>query len=516
MGDPRGTQAGPYPFEGLSPILRHSIPVVATVLVFTGARATGFIDDGGLFLLLSLTVLASAWFAGTGSALLVTVLGAVIGAVVSERTVTPAVEMHLAVFVVQGTLLTALVAELRRSWRAAERQANVASAALKEAEAAGRTKDEFLATISHELRTPLNAVLGWVYLIRTGKLDAGTQARGFESIERNVRMQAQLTSDLLDISKSLTGKLRVESEPVSLRDTVGEAVLQVSPAALAKDLRLNIEKPDGPVVVRGDANRLRQVVWHLMANAIKFTPRGGVIDVTLEANSHARLTVRDTGPGIKPEFLPRIFDRFTQADPSPTRLEGGLGVGLSLVRELVERHGGEISARNNDAAPGAQFTIRLPLHAHDQQSRVTVPPPAFAVASPSLTGVRVLLLDRDRDARELFSVALGQRGAAVRVVDSVDEALEILESWRPDVLVSDATSPERDTYHIVGKVHSLESDRGGRIPALALTAFARSDEQTRQLLSDAHRNLPKPVEPAILTAEIARVAGRERRRQARH
>jgi signal transduction histidine kinase len=509
-------ETGPFPFARLSPLLRQSIPIAVTFLVFAAGRSTTVIDDGGLFLLLSLTVLASAWFAGTGSALAVTVIGAVTGAMVAEGFTSTAVQMHLAVFVVQGVLLTALVAELRRSWRAAERQANVASAALKEAEAAGRMKDEFLATISHELRTPLNAVLGWVYLIRSGKLDPLTTARGFESIERNVRIQAQLTSDLLDVSKSLTGKMRVESEPVSLKDAILEAVSQVSSAAAAKDVELHIERPDSPVVVRGDANRLRQVVWHLLANAIKFTPRGGTIELTLRADDAACVTVRDTGPGIDPEFLPRIFDRFTQADGSPTRLAGGLGVGLSLVRELVERHGGDIAARNNADGPGAEFTIRLPLHVGDQRSP-GLPPPAVTptAASPPLTGIRVLLLDRDRDARELFSVVLRQHGAAVRVAAAVDEALEVLESWRPDVLVTDATSAERDTYLIVGKVHSLESERGGRIPALALTSFARNDAQTWRLLSDAHRDLPKPVEPAVLTAEVARVAGRERRRAQR-
>ena len=515
--NPRTNAAsGPFPFPALPPFARYALPVFITLLVFFAADSTQVIDDGGLFLLLSLTVLATAWFAGTVTALIVTVLGAVIGAVVGERLGSAAVQMHLAVFVVQGLLLTALVAELRRSWRAAERQANLANAALEEAEAAGRTKDEFLATISHELRTPLNAVLGWVYLIRTGKLDPTTAARGFEAIDRNVRMQAQLTSDLLDISKSLTGSLRLESGPVSLDNAIAEAVAQVAPAASAKDVQLNVLGAASPLVVRGDPNRLRQVVWHLLANAIKFTPRGGSIDLEVETDQHATITVRDTGPGIDPAFLPRIFDRFTQADGSPTRLSGGLGVGLSLVRELVERHGGEISARNNVGRPGAQFTVRLPLHREDQQEAASRPLAATAtVASPPLTGVRVLMLDRDRDARELFSVVLRQRGAAVRVVASVDDALEILESWRPDVLVSDAVSPERDGYLIVGKVRSLESDRGGRIPALALTSFARNDQQTRQLLSDVHRDLPKPVEPAVLTAEVARLAGRERRRAQR-
>jgi signal transduction histidine kinase len=330
-------------------ILRRTLP--GTVL-----------DEGGFFLLLSILVLGSAWFAGTGAAVAVTVLGAIFGWVSARPALTAAVHTHLALFVLQGLLLTALVAELRRSRRSAERDARLAHAARLEGEAANRLKDEFLATISHELRTPLNAVLGWVHLIRTGKLDGATAQRGFESIDRNVRLQAQLTSDLLDISKALTGKLRIESRPVSLRAIVQEAVASVSAAAEAKDVRVNLTSPEAIVVVRGDADRLRQVVWHLLANGIKFTAHGGAIQVSIDANDAAYLTVRDNGPGIDPEFLPRIFDRFTQADASPTRAAGGLGVGLSLVREIVERHAGEIHARNEAGGRGAVFTIRLPLH----------------------------------------------------------------------------------------------------------------------------------------------------------
>jgi CheY-like chemotaxis protein len=290
---------------------------------------------------------------------------------------------------------------------------------------------------------------------------------------------------------------------------------QIASAATAKDVRLNVRQSDQPIVVRGDANRLRQVVWHLLANAIKFTPRGGEIEVIVESNELACVTVRDSGPGIDVEFLPRIFDRFTQADSSPTRLAGGLGVGLSLVRELVERHGGEIKATNSEEG-GAIFTIRLPFHQQDQQEHAVQPAPAVpTVTSPPLNGVRVLLFDRDQDARDLLSVVLEERGAAVSVAGSVQEALELLESWRPDVLVSDAGSPERDAYALVGKVQSLEADRGGRIPALALTTMSRTDDDMRRMLLDVQRELPKPVEPAILTAEIARLAGRERRRARR-
>jgi signal transduction histidine kinase len=508
--DARGTAE--YPFPSVPVPVRHLLAVVLVAIVFLAYRGPAtVIDEGSLFLLLSIVVLGTAWFAGTGGALGVTVLGAVIGSLHAGPAANRAVEMHLALFIGHGVLLTALVAELRRALQQAEHEAGVAQAARLESEAASRMKDEFLGTVSHELRTPLNAVLGWVHLIRTGKLDDATEARGFESIERNVRLQAQLTADLLDVSKALTGRLRVELRPVSLPAVVSEAVAQVTTAATAKDVTVRLTNADHGVVVRGDPNRLRQVIWHLLANAIKFTPRGGFIDVKVESNDHACICVRDSGPGIAADFLPRIFDRFTQADSSPTRAAGGLGVGLSLVRELVERHGGEIAAVNANGG-GAMFTIKLPLHRADQMAPALGPAPAVpTVSSPPLNGVRVLLLDRDADARELFSVALRQRGACVQVAVSIEQALEMLESWRPDVLVSDALSPERDMYSLVGKVHSLETDRGGRIPAVALTSMSRTDATMRRLLADVKRDLPKPVEPAILTAEIARLAGRERR-----
>ena len=507
--------SGPYPFPAVARPARHFVALTAVVIVILAHRMAGsVVDEGGLFLLLSIAVLGSAWFAGTGSALSVTVLGAVLGSMVAGRSESPAVQTHLALFVGQGLLLTGLVAELRRVRHSAEREAKLANAARAESEAAGRMKDEFLGTISHELRTPLNAVLGWLHLIKTGKLDEATRTRGFESIERNVRLQAQLTGDLLDVSKALTGRLSLDVRSVSLKTVLAEAVSQVTGAATAKEVRLDVVTGPGPLVVRGDANRLRQAVWHLLANAIKFTPRGGCINVALESNEQACLTVRDTGPGIDPAFLPRIFERFTQADSSPTRASGGLGVGLSLVRELVERHGGEILVANNEHG-GALFTIRLPLHQADQDATTPRALPLPAESSAPLHGVRVLLLDRNRDARELLSVVLQQRGASVCLASSVDEALEMLESWRPDVLVKDTGPADGDGYSLVGKVQSLETERGGRIPALALTSLAGTDEGMRRMLSEVKRDLPKPVEPAVLTAEIARLTGRERRRAQR-
>jgi signal transduction histidine kinase len=505
-----------YPFPAIPLAVRHVIAIAVVVIIFLAARSAGSIlDEGSVYLLLSIVVMGSAWFAGTGSALSVTVVGAVLGSFADAGGRAGSVEAHLALFIVAGLALTALVAELRRARRDAEREAGTALEARSQIEAASRMKDEFLGTISHELRTPLNAVIGWLHLIRTGKLDAATERRGFESIERNVRLQAQLTGELLDVSKALTGRLTLDVRPVSLKTIIQEAVAQVATAASAKDVLLTISAADDPVVIRGDANRLRQAVWHLLANAIKFTPAQGHIDVGLESSDNAVITVSDSGPGIAPEFLPQIFDRFTQADSSPTRTSGGLGIGLSLARDLIERHGGDIKATSQTDG-GAVFTIRLPLHAGDQHDRPPGPTAAVpSVSSPPLDGVRVLLLDRDKDARELLSVVLEQRGASVCVAASVDDALEMLESWRPDVLVSDALSPDHDSYALVGKIRALESDRGGRIPALALTSMTRTEETMRRLISDVKRDLPKPVEPAILTAEIARLTGRERRRAPR-
>ena len=514
--------ADAYPFRTLPAPLRFGIALASVAIVFLIDRSAGIaFDDGSHFLLLGMAVLASAWFAGTGPALAATVLGATLGALLSFKSGVSdaAVATHLALFVVQGLLLTAVVYELRAARRSAEREAMAAQDARREGEAANRMKDEFLATVSHELRTPLNAVLGWVHLLRTGKLDAPTSSRGLESIERNIRLQAQLTADLLDVSKALTGKLHVESRPTPLIDAVKEAIAAVAPAARAKGVEVEGSWPDVPVVVLGDMNRLRQVVVHLLGNAIKFTPRGGAVDVTVGVTgTEAWFTVQDSGTGIDPHFLPRIFGRFTQADPSPTRDAGGLGVGLALVRELVELHGGEIEARNRPDGGGAVFTARFPLQPADTLTAREVQPrpiQGVAVASPPLDGVRVLMLDQNKDACDLVSAVLEQRGATVHTVTSVAEALESLEAWRPDVLISDSTTPDHDSYALVGRVQSLDAERGGRIPALALTAAARTDERLARLLAAVHSDIPKPIEPALLTAEVARLTGRERRRAQR-
>ena len=509
--------ADAFPFRPLPPPLRYAIALAAVGLVYLVSHSLdALIDEGSQFLLLGTAVIASAWFAGTGPALTATVIGAVLGAWDASATIedSRAVQTHLALFVVQGLLLTGLVSELRSARRIAEERARLAQDARHDIETASRMKDEFLATISHELRTPLNAVLGWLNLLRTGKLDPTTATRGLESIDRNVRLQAQLTTDLLDVSKALTGKLRLDSRCVSVVDAAREAASAVVSPAQAKGVMVKTQFPEDGVSILGDPNRLRQIIWQLLANAIKFTPRGGTVVLNVRTSRDSViLTVCDSGPGIAPQFLPHIFDRFTQEDASPTRSAGGLGVGLALVRELVELHGGEIQARNRDDHTGAIFTATFPLQPGESTSvAASVGLRDALISSPPLDGLRVLVVDRDQEGRELVRTVLQQRGATVRTAENVADALEALEAWRPDALITDSASPERDSYTLIGKVQWLEADRGGRIPAAALTAYARTDERVRQMLDAVHSDLPKPVEPVRLAAEIARLTGRERRR----
>jgi len=516
----RGTPDA-YPFPTFPGPLRFAIALAAVAIVFIVDHLSGWpVDEPAKFILLGIAVMASAWFAGTGPALAATVLGSVLGAFEAGTFALDGdVAMHLAMFVIQGVMLTGVVSELRAARRTAEQQALVAQAARREGDAANRMKDQFLATVSHELRTPLNAVLGWIHLLRTGKLDRDTSTRGLEAIERNARLQAQLTGDLLDVSRAFTGQLHLDTRPTTLNEAAQQAVAAAEPAARAKGVEVQTSLPDTSIVVLGDPTRLRQIAWQLLSNGIKFSPREGTVRLAVESRrGEALLTVRDSGPGIDPAFLPRVFDRFTQQDSSSTRTFGGLGVGLALIRELVTLHGGEIDAKNRTDTPGAVFTVRLPLQAPELLPRV--PADEAPVAAPhtqqaALEGLRVLVLDQDLDGRELLRTLLGQRGANVQTVGSVAEALEWLERWRPDVLISDAASPAHDSYALVGKVQALDSERGGRIPALALTNFGRSDTRLGQLIAEVQRDVPKPIEPSVLTAEIARVAGRERRPAAR-
>jgi PAS domain S-box-containing protein len=386
---------------------------------------------------------------------------------------------------------------------------------LNDAEAASRAKDQFLATLSHELRTPLNAVVGWAHMLRSGKLDPAGTERAIETIDRNARAQSQLISDILDISRIVSGKLRLNVRPVDLTPVVEAALDTVRPSAEAKGIRLQaiLDPAAGPV--SGDADRLQQVIWNLLANAIKFTPREGRVQVRLSRiNSHVEVRVEDTGVGIGSEFLPHVFELFRQRDSSPSRQHGGLGLGLALVKHLVELHGGSVECASPGEGLGAVFSIRLPLMIMAAREDAGVHPTADSGAAmppaPSLEGVSVLVVDDDPDARQLITMLLGERGAKVIAVASAGEALKALETNRPDVLLSDIEMPEQDGYALIRSIRALPADRGGRIPAAALTAYARTEDRMQALLAGFHLHTPKPVDPAELAAVVASLAGRTR------
>jgi PAS domain S-box-containing protein len=388
-----------------------------------------------------------------------------------------------------------------------------------EAETANRAKDEFLATVSHELRTPLNAILGWARMLRTSKLPEATVARALETIERNSKAQAQLIDDLLDVSRIISGRLRLDVRSLDLVSLIEAATDSVRPAAVAKGIQLQMLLDPSAGPVSGDPNRLQQVVWNLLSNAIKFTPKDGRVQVRLERiNSHIEITVSDTGVGIASDFLSHVFDRFRQADSTITRRYGGLGLGLAIVRHLVELHGGTVHAYSAGKDRGATFTIRLPLTIVQDSDRFpdeaqerrhpTAESEAPFECPPVLDGLRVLVVDDEADAPELLATVLSRCGAMVTAVRSTAEAIDALEQLKPDVLVSDIEMPGEDGYSLIRKMRSIEAERGGRVPAIALTAHARVEDRLRALSTGFDSHVAKPVEPAELVAVIASVVRR--------
>jgi len=384
----------------------------------------------------------------------------------------------------------------------------------REAQEANRMKDEFLATVSHELRTPLTSMLGWARMLRSGDLDEVTSARAVETIERNARSQARLIEDLLDVSRILMGKFRLNIRPVELLSIIDAAIDAVRPAADAKAIRLqsSLDPEAGPV--SGDPTRLQQVVWNLLSNAVKFTPSGGRVEIRLErVDGDARITVTDTGAGINPEFLPYVFDRFRQADSTTTRAHSGLGLGLAIVRHLVELHGGTVQAYSKGESQGATFTVSLPIII-DRSSAFNHHAPAFLADRTlpyenllMLKGLRLMLVDDEVDTLDVLSTSLTRYGAQVKCCASADEALNELYRWKPDVLISDIGMPGEDGYMLISKVRRLEAERGGGIPAIALTAYAKDEDRARALSSGFQAYLTKPVEMSELATTIARLAG---------
>jgi PAS domain S-box-containing protein len=388
-----------------------------------------------------------------------------------------------------------------------------------DAERAARLKDEFLATVSHELRTPLNAILGWSTMLGRGSLDKVTGARAIEAIERNAKSQAQLIEDLLDVSRIIAGNLRLDLKTTDLTSVLKRAMDAVQPAADAKEIQLQMVIDPVADQVKGDAARLQQVVWNLLSNSIKFTPAGGRVTVKIDrVDSMSQMAVVDSGEGISADFLPFVFDRFKQADGSSTRKHGGLGLGLAIARHLTEMHGGTISAESPGRDLGATFTIRLPLAIASAISSVfTVdsgngPSPGRVVCTsavniPNLQGIRILAVDDEADTRDMLRVVLERFGANVITAASAQDALDVLLTFKPHVIVSDIGMPEEDGYALIRKIRALPAELGGDVPAIALTGYVRVEERMRALAAGYQMFVPKPVEVGELSEVIAGLVG---------
>ncbi len=384
------------------------------------------------------------------------------------------------------------------------------------AEHTSEMKDEFLANLSHELRTPLSAIIGWAQVLRHGRRSEADLTKGLDTIERNARVQAQLIEDLLDMSRITSGKVRLDIQHVAPTSFIEAAIESVQPDADAKNIRIEkmLDSMAGPVAA--DPNRMQQVIWNLLSNAIKFTPRGGKVQVLLErVNSHIEISVADTGIGIKRDFLAHVFERFRQADASTTRRYGGLGLGLSIVKQLVELHGGTVRAQSPGENSGSTFAVHLPVTAvrrsanNEERLRPTTEPdvsPDFK--SVDLSGIKILVVDGEPDGRELLKRILSGCDANVLMAATAAEALLLVEKERPDVLISDIGMPDMDGIELLRQVRALGPEKGSTLPAIALTAFARSEDRTRALHAGFRAHISKPVEPAELVATVASIAGR--------
>jgi signal transduction histidine kinase/ActR/RegA family two-component response regulator len=416
-------------------------------------------------------------------------------------------------------LVPRILALVRADHVARERErALVAEQAAREsAEAASRAKDQFLAMVSHELRNPLSPILAWSQMLRMRSFDAATTTRALEVIERNARAQAQLVEDLLDVSRIVSGRLRLDVRRTPLAGAVEAAAESVRLSAQARDVRLALALDPAAAVV-GDPDRLRQVAWNLLSNAVKFTPRGGSVDVRVEAaGAHVLLAVRDTGRGLSAGELPHVFERFWQSDGTPTRAHGGLGLGLAIVRHLVELHGGTVSASSEGPGRGATFRVELPaapaaaVAAAADAAHVSAAEGRGSTAFAALDAVRVLVLDDDPDSNEAVKEVLAYAGAEVRVAGAAAQAREILDRWLPDVIVADIGMPGEDGYAFIADVRGRPRALGGAVPAVALTAFARSEDRVRVLAAGFQMHVAKPFDPAELTYVVASLAGRRPR-----
>jgi hypothetical protein len=406
--------------------------------------------------------------------------------------------------------ITQNITQRKRAEREREELLGREQAARREAEEASRLKDEFLATVSHELRTPLNAIMGWSQMLTSGRFNPAEVSRAVETIYRNAKSQAQLIEDILDVSRIITGKIRLEPRPVLLSPTIQLAVESLRPAIEAKNIRLQMQLDFEPRMVNADPDRLQQVVWNLLSNAVKFTPENGQVTIRLEADDRkTKIVVSDTGKGISPEFLPFIFERFRQADGSSTRKHGGLGLGLSIVHHIVELHGGAVEAISQGENAGTIFTVTLPLWetslsgAKASNNESNGSGSRISDNHTRIEGLKILIVDDEKDTLDLLAAVLGQEGAEVKAKTSASAALEIVAEWRPDIIVSDIAMPEEDGYSFIRKLRDLPPEQGGATPAIALTAYVGIKERTRVLESGFQMYVPKPVEPSELLSAIA-------------
>jgi len=391
--------------------------------------------------------------------------------------------------------------------------------AREQAETANRVKDEFLAVVSHELRTPLSAITGWAHLLLEGKMAAATQLRALQAIQRQARSQGQLIDDLLDVSRIVSGKLRLDSREVDPSKVINAALDVVRPTAEAKNIDLVTDLEAFAGTVSGDAERLQQVIWNLLSNAIKFTPEGGRVEIRSRwVDSSIEISVADNGQGISEDFLPYVFERFRQADVSTTRAHGGLGLGLAIVRHLIEIHGGTVHAQSPGLGKGTTFTIRLPGRpASARKVEITTPrnqtelrQEVSGAETEILEGLRILVVDDDSDGREVLAVQLAERGATTNVSASADDALRKLDTFRPDIIVADIGMPGEDGYSLIRKIRDRPLDRSGLTPAIALTAYAGDGNRQRALEAGYQKHLSKPAEPEELALTIASLAGRSK------
>jgi len=484
--------------------LRYFVAIAATAVAFTARfLLKSALGNVAPLLMFTLSVVVSAWYGGLGPGLLATALSLLLGDYFFiAESIAERIEEGL--FLGIGISISILsqarlsLEAKRQQLLASEQEARkTAEDAKRAAEDANRLKDEFLSTVSHELRTPLTAINGWALMLRAGRLDAAQTARALETIVRSAKSQNQLIDDLLDVSRIITGRMRLDFSPLKLGSIIEAAVETVRPAAKAKGIHLSAMLDPAADTVSGDAERLQQVVWNLLSYAIKFAPEGGRVEVRLErADPHVEIVVADNGQGIKPEFLPYVFERFRQEDGATSRQHGGLGLGLAIVRHIVELHGGTVHAASEGLGKGATFTVVLPTASASavspDESRGKAAGRRVAPENPpSLAGVRALFVDDEADARELITIMLAQGGAEVRTAVSATEALAACDEWRPDVLIADIGMPGEDGYVLMKKLRARESERGGHIPAIALTAYGRREARRRALSVGYEYHVPQ-------------------------